>query len=133
MANYENLKVFTKFYDFALWLHQKVVKFPKNSRFTLGQKVENLAFEILELIAAANSTFDKERRLELQKEIGARLEALRILMRMTKDLEFMNVRSYKFGCEKVLEVGKILGGWIKSTRNKMPPQNNAFERGGVKS
>jgi len=109
MANYEDLKVFTKFYDFTLWLHQKVVKFPKNSRFTLGQRVENIAFEILELVVVANSTFDKKQRLELQKKVGIRLKVLRILMRIAKDLEFINVRSYKFGCEKLLEVGKILG------------------------
>jgi len=129
MANYEDLKVFTKFYDFTLWLHQKVVKFPKNSRFTLGQRVENIAFEILELVVVANSTFDKKQRLELQKKVGVRLEVLRILMRIAKDLEFINVRSYKFGCEKLLEVGKILGGWMKSTKNKMPPKT-VFSGGG---
>lgn len=116
MSEHENLKVFTKFYDLTIWLHQKVIKFPKNSRFTLGQRVENTAFEILKLIIVANSTFDKDLRLKIQKKIGTELEVLRILMRVAKDLKFISIRSYKFGCEKVLEIGKILGGWIKSTK-----------------
>lgn len=130
MAKHENLKVFTKFYDLTIWLHQKVIKFPKNSRFTLGQRVEDTAFETLELVVMANSTFDKERRLELQKEIGLNLEVLRILMRAAKDLKFINIRSYKFAYERILEVDRILGGWRKSTKNQTPPKNKAFERGG---
>ena len=116
MAKHEDLKVFTKFYDLTIWLHQKVIKFPKNSRFTLGQRVENTAFEILELVTRANSTFDKERRLKLQKRIGIRLETLRILIRVAKDLKFINIRSYKFAYERILEVDRILGGWKKSTK-----------------
>ncbi len=116
MFEHENLKIFTKFYDLTIWLHQRVIKFPKNSRFTLGQRVENTAFGILELIVVANTTFDKDLRLEIQKKIGTELEVLRILMRVAKDLKFINIGSYKFGCEKILEAGKILGGWIKNTK-----------------
>jgi len=28
----------------------------------------------------------------------------------------MNINQYQFGAEKINEVGKILGGWIKSSR-----------------
>jgi len=130
MSEHSDLKIFTKFYDLTIWLHRKVVKFPKNLRFTLGQKVENTAFKILGLIVTANSTFDKDHRLKIQKEIGAELEVLRLLMRVSKDLKFMSIRSYRFGCEKVLEVGKILGGWMKSTKNKMPSEQKFASKGG---
>ena len=37
------------------------------------------------------------------------------LVRLSKDLEFISVRQYGFAAERVNEVGKLLGGWIKST------------------
>jgi hypothetical protein len=41
------------------------------------------------------------------------LDKLRIVIRLTKDLKFISIRQYQFAAEKINEIGKMLGGWIK--------------------
>ena len=47
------------------------------------------------------------------KQVSVELDKLRII-RLAKDLKFFNVRQYEFAANKINEVGKMLGGWIKS-------------------
>jgi len=41
------------------------------------------------------------------------LDKLRILIRLSKDLHFISIRQYEFVANKVNEIGKMLGGWMK--------------------
>lgn len=41
----------THMYDLALWLLSRVADFPRNHRFTLGDRIETRALEALELLA----------------------------------------------------------------------------------
>ena len=107
----EQLTIFEKTYQLILWLYPAVRKFPKAQRFVLGQQIENTALDILRGIIRANAERDK---LPLLKNVSVDLDTLRILLRLSKDLEFLSVRQYGFAAERVNEVGKLLGGWIKS-------------------
>lgn len=42
------------------------------------------------------------------------LEQLKTLIRLSKDLEYMKEAQYENCCKALSEIGKILGGWIKS-------------------
>jgi len=42
------------------------------------------------------------------------LDKLRILIRLSKDFKFISIRQYEFVSGEINEVGKMLGGWIKS-------------------
>ena len=46
------------------------------------------------------------------------LEILRFQMRLAKDLQCMTVTSYGFATKNIEEIGKLVGGWIKSVGNK---------------
>jgi len=110
---FQNLPIFEKTYELILWLYPTVNKFPKSQRFVLGQQIENTILEILKGIIEANQEINK---LLYLKKISVELDKLRILIRLTKDLRFINIRQYAFAVEKVNEIGKMLGGWIKSCR-----------------
>jgi len=107
----QNLKIFEKTYELILWLYPTVNKFPKSQRFVLGQRIENTVLSILSGIIMANQESDK--RIYL-KRVSVELDKLRILVRLSKDLRFISVRQYGFAAEKINEIGKMLGGWIKS-------------------
>ena len=96
-----------------LWLYPTINKFPKSQRFVLGQRIENSILQILEGIIEANQEVNK---LVYLKRISVELDKLRILIRLSKDLKFVSIRQYEFAAEKVNEIGKMLGGWIKSSR-----------------
>ena len=110
---FQNLPIFEKTYELILWIYPAVNKFPKSQKFVLGQQIENTVLEILKGIIQANSERNK---LPYLKQISVRLDKLRILIRLSKDLKFISVRQYGFVVDKINEIGKMLGGWIKSCK-----------------
>jgi four helix bundle protein len=110
---YKNLAIFEKIYELIIWLYPTVNKFPKSQRFVLGQHIENTILKLLEGIIEANQEVNK---LVYLKKISVELDELRILIRLSKDLRFISIKQYSFVAEKINEIGKMLGGWIKSSR-----------------
>ena len=109
----QDLVIFQKVYDLILWMYPLVNKFPKSQRFVLGQQLENTLLDILKGIIQANQERNK---LETLKQVSIDLDKFRILFRLAKDLRFMSIKQYQFGAEKINEVGKVLGGWMKSSK-----------------
>ncbi len=108
---YKNLAIFEKTYEFILWIYPRVNKFPKSQRFVLGQRIENISLEVLEKIIEVNQKKSKRKDLE---EVSIKLDVLRILIRLSKDFHFINLKQYEFASKNLNEIGKMLGGWIKS-------------------
>lgn len=109
----QDLVIFQKVYDLILWMYPLINKFPKKQRFVLGQQLENALLNILKGIIQANQERNK---LEILKQVSIDLDKFRILFRLAKDLRFMSIKQYQFGAEKINEVGKVLGGWMKSSK-----------------
>lgn len=107
----DQLKIYEKTYEMILWLFPRVNKFPKSQRFVLGQQIETTALQILTGIVSANNERDKRPHL---KDISMKLDTLRVLLRLAKDLHFISIRQYAFVAEKNNEIGKMLGGWMKA-------------------
>jgi len=109
----QNLAIFEKTYELILWLYPTVNKFPKSQRFVLGQQIETAILKILEGIIEANQERNK---IPYLKQVSIELDKLRILIRLSKDLRFISIRQYGFVADKVNEIGKMLGGWMKSCK-----------------
>ena len=108
---FQDLKIFQKTYDFMLWIYPRINAFPKSQRFVLGQQMQNSVIDILKGIIQANTERNK---LPYLKQVSTDLDKLRILVRLSKDLHFINIRKYECACSYVNEIGRMLGGWIKS-------------------
>lgn len=107
----QQLTIFEKTYQLVLWLFPTVQLFPKSQRFVLGQQIENTALKILQGIIKANASKSK---LPILYQVSIELDTLRILLRLAKDLKFISVKKYGVASGLVNEVGKLLGGWIRS-------------------
>ena len=110
----EDLVIYQKTYDFTLWLHPVVAKFPKSQRFVLGQRIELKTLDLIHSMIVANALRDKSAVL---KQASVELDELRILTRLAKDLRFISVRQYGVAAEKMNEVGRLLAGWINKFSN----------------
>lgn len=110
----EHFKIYTKTFDFLLWIFPTVNKFPKSQRFVLGQQIENTVIEVLKGIIQANSERDKEKREPHLKEINTNLEILRSLLRLSYKLKFISHKQYEYAVKEADEVGRMLGGWMKA-------------------
>ncbi len=110
MANTEML-VIKRGYDFSKWLLQHTGKFPKSYRFSIAAKLENGALDFIEATTVANM---RKNKLPLLKQADEALARLRLLFRLSYEMRFINLKSYKFGSGQLVELGKLLGGWIKN-------------------
>jgi hypothetical protein len=114
----KEVSVVTKMYDFAKWLLPLLAQFPRAHRFTLGDRIEDGVLEVLDLLVEASYTRDKR---ELLRRANVRLERVRYLMRLAKDLECLKVKTYLHAAEQINAVGKEIGGWEKQQRTSAKP------------
>ena len=104
------ISVIVKTYDFTLWLLPHLGKFSRDHRFTLGNRLEEGILEILELLVEASYTADKRPLLALA---NTRLNRVRYLIRLSKDLRQISVKQYECAAHAVDGIGVEIGGWLK--------------------
>ena len=88
---------------------------PKKDRYTLGQKIENNLLEILELLFLANSKRDAG-KLPTLYEVDTKLQMMKMLIRLAYDVKAISQPRYLSLQKDLQEIGKMLGGWIKSIK-----------------
>lgn len=90
--------------------------FPKIKRYTLGQKIDDTALDIFELIFKGG-VVDKGHKLEILQNVSAKLDLLKMLVRLAKDQKAISTKAYLDLQAYLQEIGKMLGGWIKYLNN----------------
>ena len=102
--------------------HQQV---PPQPPFVLGERIERNLYNLLETLIAAKYTKNRQRLLE---EANLSLEVLRFQMRLAKDLQCLKVESYAFAAKSIDEIGRLVGGWLRSRgeEKRMKRQGNLW-------
>ena len=81
----------------------------------MGQKIDNLILEILELIfLALNSS--KEEKYNCLKQVSLKIDLLKILIRLSKEIKILDNKKYIQLQQELQEIGKMIGGWIKKIK-----------------
>jgi len=93
------------------YLYPAVRQFPKSEKFGLALDMKKSAHKILRLIIEANKVRNKRMKLY---EIDTELDVLKNFNRISKDLGFMPFKKYENLSKMLVEIGRMLGGWIKS-------------------
>lgn len=110
-----DIPIFAKLYEFYQTLSIALISFPKIKRYTLGQKTDTLALDIFELLFSVSYS---EHKLIILKKISAKLDLLKVLIRLSKDSQAITHKNYVKLSSHLQEIGKMLGGWIRATTNK---------------
>src|SRR5437773_5832952 len=111
MREQPELMVVTRAYDLVLWSCRHTARFPRSHRFVLGERIERNLYDLLEGLVQARYT--RERR-PLLVQANLTLEVLRFQVRLAKDLQCLRVNSYAFAAQALDEIGRLVGGWLKS-------------------
>ncbi|MBI3295434.1 MAG: diversity-generating retroelement protein Avd [Deltaproteobacteria bacterium] len=109
------LPVFAKWFDFVKWLLPFTDKLPKKIRFSITNRINNLALDIVEDLIEARYSRSKSQTL---RSANLRLEKLRILMRLCVEQELMPHKTYQHAVKAINETGSMLGGWMKQQEAK---------------
>ena len=100
-----------KTYDYTKWLLEHTIKFPKSQRFVMAKRIEEAVLNFYDLLLLAVKE-DREKHSVLTKA-SFELERAKHYMRICKDLNLFSVKQYEYSSKEIVEIGKLLGGWIK--------------------
>jgi len=81
----------------------------------LWQRVENTTLDLIEGILKA-SELSKQAKLPVLEDVSTKLNLLRILIRLMRDIKAIDGSKYTRLQQKIDEIGRMLGGWIKSLK-----------------
>lgn len=101
-------KVVEDCHELLEWMIPKLDQFPRNRRFTLGERLENGLLIVLEnLIAAAY----QKSNVDLLKTANLQLDLVRHLWRLAHGLKAISLESYGNGSQRLTELGRQIGDW----------------------
>lgn len=112
-----DIPIFSMTYQFYKELSICIIRFPKTKRYTLGQKLDTLSIDLLELLVSLSHADD---RLASLVQMSIKLELLKVLLRLAKDTQAIQNSHYIALQTQLQEIGKMLGGWIRSTKQHAP-------------
>ena len=104
-----------KAYDLCKEVLPRASKLPRNVKFTLGDRITDNSLAVLELLVQASY---RRQKLHLLDEANLRLERLRFLHRLCRDLGALSNKGYEHVMKMITELGSQVGGWRKQTAGK---------------
>lgn len=104
--------IFTKTFDFMLWLLPQTKRFPKLFRTTYTQRLLDATLDFHEAIIEANAMRGQDRLLQLRRADGY-LNKVRSYLRLAHRLEWLSLGQYEHASRMVAEIGRLLGGWMR--------------------
>jgi hypothetical protein len=101
---------------------QVTKNFPREYKYTLGQKMKDESIELVVLIYRANSAKDRHASIG---EIIERVQVLQLLMRLAHDLGILQRKHYADLAEKTDSLARQAQGWLRSSGKGQPEQGAA--------
>jgi hypothetical protein len=110
----EKLVVYQKTYDMIQYGYIALKQFPRSEGHTFVAEIKITMMNIMRLIIVTNKKYYKKTTM---KELDTELETLRVYVRLAEDLNFLPIKKYEIWSKKLEEIGKLIGGWIKSIKS----------------
>ncbi|MBI2634280.1 diversity-generating retroelement protein Avd [Candidatus Peregrinibacteria bacterium] len=109
----DDLPILQKMYDLYKVFYQYSVHLPKKDRFGIGQRCENQILDLIEQTIKASKSRREDKQAVLY-DISLKLDTLKIFVRLMKEVRAIDLKQYTLLQGHINEIGKMLGGWIKS-------------------
>ena len=104
---------------YKLWFELKQ-HLRKSAKYTLGEKIDNLFIETLELIFRAQYA-PQERTLPILEEANTKFDLLKFFLMTLWETKGIETKHYVLLSEKLETIGKMLGGWLRRFTAAAPP------------
>ena len=112
MALFYELPVYKSSYDLLMEIFELVKHFPREYKYSVGEKLKDEALEMIMNIYRANTRQQKKDTLQNARE---HLEVVRLLLRLTKDMKQININRFVDVNKKIENISKQLTGWQKAS------------------
>lgn len=107
----EELKILQKTFDMMNYAYPALAQYPKGEKFSLVVDIKRCMDVMLERIIEANKKYYKKTTLQ---ELDVEVEKLKAYVRLSYNLGFLPPKKYEQWSGLVVEIGRMVGGWIKS-------------------
>lgn len=104
--------LYYELYNLYLNLYPSLARFPKSEKFTLRQRIDETALEILLVLDRFTSLHQKDKTSQLRKIVYL-FDKFKLLIRISKDLHFLPQNQYILILDKTQLIGKLIGGLLK--------------------
>ncbi len=111
----KELSIIQKTYDLIKYYVPIIERFPKVHKFTIGDRIINQLYNLLEGLIKAK--YAKEKLDELTN-LNVQLDILRHQTRLLLDFQLISLKRYEYVSKQIDEIGVELGGWIKKQRQR---------------
>ncbi|OPZ65878.1 MAG: hypothetical protein BWY85_00237 [Firmicutes bacterium ADurb.Bin506] len=111
--------------DHTMWASNKV--FPKSVRFTLSQRMETAALDILQNLIEANEIYPRSpeeatKRSELQRDALTKCKVLLNLLDIALERGYIDIRRCEDWTKKILDVKNLTASWRKKDAARFGPK-----------
>lgn len=96
-------------------IYQYTKTFPKSDKYNLGNELKIINIQIIELLIEAE-TVKKDWKSPLLEKASVKVNILKILIRLANDIKILDQKKHLKLQEQLQEIGRMLGGWIKSIK-----------------
>lgn len=109
------LIILQKSKDLMQYLYTSWVKYPKSEKPGFVADYKKILLEFLKYIITAQKKYYKKTTLQ---DADVQLELLRLFNDLSYDLKFIDEKRYLLISDRLCEIGRLLGGWINSQKEK---------------
>ena len=99
--------------DLTVWAVERAAKFPRDHKFTVGDKWVEICLEVTTLLTEASFVRDK---LPLLAQASRALTRARVLCRIAQRLKLLTPAQREHFSDNSLEIGRMIGGWTRTQR-----------------
>lgn len=119
MARYDHLPIYRASRELLREASLCIRDFPKDYRYTLGNKIQSEIVEMISLIVTANS---KKRKKEVLEELAVRIAIVEALLMLAHDLRISAVSVKRLATlgNLIASIGKQCSGWLKRFGDRQP-------------
>ncbi|MFH0950908.1 MAG: four helix bundle protein [bacterium] len=107
---------------YLLW-YEYYKSLPKEHRYTLGSKIDNLLTEIIEAVTSASFLIKDKKQPYVQMAIRKN-DTIKIFLLILWETKSLDSKKYIVLSEKIIEIGRMLGGW----NGQLTKQNSSAKK-----
>jgi four helix bundle protein len=113
----DDLKILQKIFDMMEYAYGALAQYPKSEKFALATDIKRSMDKMLERAIEAQKKYYKKTTLQ---ELDVEIMKMKAYLRLSQNLGFLPMKKYEVWSGKVVEIGKMLGGWLKSVNGPKP-------------
>jgi hypothetical protein len=123
MAYYENLPIYKKSMELAVYMENVVRNFPRYHKYSIGTDMRDLSKNLVTLIIKANSRKDKRRLLA---ELRDKSEEMKVNIMIGKEVKaFKSFQQFQHAASLAVEISRQSEGWLRSQEGEGPELRRA--------